>query len=60
MRRRLTLAAVVSAWLALVCADAAHGRGPWLWAAVAGTWAALALLWARVHLDRRRYAEKPA
>lgn len=56
-RRRLGIAALVLLWVALVCADAANGPGPWLWAAVAATWAALALVGARVGLRRRHYAE---
>jgi hypothetical protein len=60
VRHRLTVAALVSAWIALVCADAANGPGPWLWAAVAATWGALALLGARVQLHRRRYAGQAA
>lgn len=59
-RRRLGLAALVLLWVALVCADAANGPGPWLWAAVAASWAALALVGARVHLRRRGYAENAA
>lgn len=60
LRRRLGLAALMLAWVALVCADAANGPGPWLWAAVAATWAALALIWTRAHLHRHRFAENPA
>jgi hypothetical protein len=60
LRRRLRLAALVLAWIALLCADAANGPGPWLWAAVAATWAALALIGTRVHLRRHRYVEHPA
>jgi hypothetical protein len=53
LRRRLKIAALVLLWVALVCADAAHGLGPWLWAALAASWAALAMAGARMRVGRR-------
>jgi hypothetical protein len=54
-RRRLTLAATVLAWIALVSGDAANTPGPWLWTALAASAAALALLWLRRRIGKYGY-----
>jgi hypothetical protein len=54
VRHRLAIGALLSAWVALVCADAANGPGPLLWAALAASSAALGLTWARLRVHRRR------
>jgi hypothetical protein len=54
-RRRLTLAAAVLAWIALVCGDAVRSPGPWLWVTLAASAAALALLWIRRRIGKYGY-----
>jgi hypothetical protein len=54
-RRRLTLAATLFAWIALVCGDAVRAPGPWLWAAIVAGAAAAAALWMRRRIGKYGY-----
>ena len=54
LRRRLAIGVTVLTWVALFCADAAHGPGPWLWGALAATMTAVTLLCLRFWKCRRR------